>query len=218
MPLCKEKEMKTKTMIVTVLLAFVLFSAGCAAQDATNQPGEVTSVPTVTTNSGVATEAAGETAITPTGAVEEATTQGAEQTDTTPSVSTEDGTPAAEASGTAGIPQTGLGAVGLPDDIDEVMRVLVETGATLELGEAVENETLSVPGQILRINGEDVQIFTYDSVEELEAQASQVADEGDPEDEPHFYKLGNMLVRYVGSDPGVRDLLEDVLGAQVAGQ
>jgi hypothetical protein len=99
-----------------------------------------------------------------------------------------------------------------------MLRVLRTAGATVELGDAVENELLSISGQSVMINGEEVQIFTYASAEELETVASQVADEGDPEDEPHFYKLGNMLVRYIGSDPGVRDLLEDVLGAQAAGQ
>ena len=47
------------------------------------------------------------------------------------------------------------------------MRVLRETGATVELGDPVEEDRLSVPGQIIRINGEEVQIFTYNSVEEL---------------------------------------------------
>jgi hypothetical protein len=51
-----------------------------------------------------------------------------------------------------------------------------------------------------------------------EADASRLARQGDPEAEPHFYKLGNMLVRYIGDDTLVRDLLEDVLGAQAAGQ
>ena len=136
----------------------------------------------------------------------------------TPTPFGDSGTPATEAGGSAGIPQTGPGDAGVPDDLDEVIRVLIETGATVELGDVVEQEGVSLPGHILMINGEEVQIFTYESAEKLEAQASQLADTDDPEDEPHFYKLGNMLVRYVGSDPGMRDLLEDVLGAQAAGQ
>lgn len=135
-----------------------------------------------------------------------------------PTVATDDGTAPEGASGTAVIPETGPGDAGVPDDINELIRVLRETGATVELGEAVEQESLSVPGQIITINGEEVRIFTYASAEELEAQASQLANLDDPEGEPHFYQLGNMLVQYAGRDTGVRDLLEDVLGAQAAGQ
>jgi hypothetical protein len=99
-----------------------------------------------------------------------------------------------------------------------VIQVLSESGATLELGDEVQQEGLAVSGQTLRITGEEVQIFTFASEEELEAQASQLADDGDPEDEPDYCKLGSMLFHYVGTDTTVRDLLEDVLGARAAGQ
>lgn len=135
-----------------------------------------------------------------------------------PAVSTEGSAAAEGAGGTVVIPETGDSLAGIPDDLDEVVRVLRAAGASVELGEAVEQDFLQLPGKILRIDGEEVQIFTYVSAEELEVQASQLPDDGNPENEPQFYKMGNLLLRYVGRDPGVRDLLEDVLGAQAAGQ
>jgi len=157
--------------------------------------------------------------MTPTGAVEEATsTQEAGEVEMTPNITTENHTPAAEADGTAGIPQTGFGDAGIPDDLNEVIRVLNATGVMVEVGDEVQQDSVTAAGRILVIDGEDVRFFTYGSAEELEVQASQLADDGDPEREPRFYKLGNMLVFYAGRDPGVRDLLEDVLGAQAAGQ
>lgn len=123
-----------------------------------------------------------------------------------------------ESAGTAAIPQTGPGEAGIPDDLDEVLRVLRTAGATVNLADPVESDVLTVPGQIVHINSEEVEFYAYESAEQAEVEASLVADLGDPEAEPQFYKMGNMLVRYVGNDTLVRDLLEDVLGARAAGQ
>lgn len=210
--------MKNKFVLILTLLGLALVSAACAAQEADTDPGAATPMETVSTGDNTAVaEETGEVAETPTAAAESGTpAQGSENTGTTPTVSAEGGTPSQGTGDTAVIPQTGPGDAGLPDDLDEAIRVLRETGATVEMGEAVEQDFLTIPGQSIMINGEEVQIFTFSSAEELEAQASQL--DGNPEDEPHFYKMGSMLVRYAGSDPGVRDLLEDVLGAQAAGQ
>jgi hypothetical protein len=213
----KENQMKNKFVLIIALLAVALVSAACAAQEATNEPGAVTTMPATSTD-GVATlEGTSETAPTPTGATP---ATGADETSTAPTTSPDGSGATQGASGTAVIPQTGGGGVvaGAPDDLDEVMRVLREAGAAVELGDTVQQDFLSVPGQSIRVNGKEVQVFTYDDLETLEIQVSQVEDLNPPEGEAHFYKLGNMLVRYVDSDPGVRDLLEDVLGAQAVGE
>ncbi|HEX5809986.1 MAG TPA: hypothetical protein VFY25_15055 [Anaerolineales bacterium] len=212
--------MKNKYILFTFLLMLALVSAACSAQNTTSEPGAATTLPTATTGAELATEEATEAAMTPTGSVEVGTPdQGTAETGTTPTGSADSGTPAPESGGSAGIPQTGPGDAGVPDDLDEVMRVLRELGVTVDLGDPIdEADFVSIPGQILFIDGEEVEIYTFNSAEELEAQATGLADLNDPEDEPQFYKMGNMLVRYTGSDPGVRDLLENVLGAQAAGQ
>lgn len=209
--------MKLKLLLIGLLLA--LFATACAAQDATEAPGGSTAVATTSTENGTATEEPGEADTTSTPVVAtDAPTQAAEETAAAPTTAAGEGTPGQEAAGTAGIPQTGDGDAGVPDDLDEMLRVLRTAGATVKLGDTVEQDFLSVPGQILTINGEEVQLFVYNSAEELETQASQLATNAGTEEEPHFYKLGNMLVRYVGREPDIRDLLEDVLGAQAVGQ
>src|SRR5512145_205283 len=170
--------MKNKLVFFMVLLALTLFAAACGAQEATTEPGAATSVSTVTMDSGtateVATEGADEAAMTPTGAADEGTpSQSTGETGTTPTAS---------ADGTAVIPQTGLGDAGLPDDVDEIVRVLIETGVTVERGDEITQDFVPVPGQSILINGEEVQIFTYGSAEELEAQVTQLLNQGDPED------------------------------------
>jgi hypothetical protein len=206
--------MKNKFVLLNILVVLALFLAACAAQqEATQGSGAVTALPTSAPGSTLAssapTEETGGAAMTPTGAVESpASTQGAEGGAVIPQTG----------DGGAVNPQAGPGDAGLPDDLDEVMRVLTAAGATLELGDTVENDYLTVPGQILNINGEEVQIYTYDSAEDVDLQASQIPDTTDPEDRPHVYRMGRMLVIYTGGDPGVLDLLEDVLGARATAE
>lgn len=99
-------------------------------------------------------------------------------------------------------------------------------GAEVELGEPVEQTFFSVAGQILKINGEDVQVFEYESAEAMEADAAQVAPDGSSIGTsmvtwvatPHFFKSGRMLVLYVGDDATILDLLESAMGEQFAGR
>ncbi len=142
----------------------------------------------------------------------------AETATSEPAQTTEESTMTEEAGATAGVTQTGPGESGVSEDLDDVMRVLLETGATAQLADPVESDVLSAPGQIVLINDEEVEFYTYASAEEAAAQAPLVADLTNPEGEPQFYRLGNMIVRYVGSNDVVHDLLENVLGAQAAGQ
>lgn len=213
--------MKNKFSLIIIVLTLALLSAACAAQDATNEPVDVTTVPTTSTDSVATADATGEADTTPTGAAGDSTpAQGAGETSAAPTSSPDGSSSTPSSSGTAIIPQTGgdAGEAGIPDDLDEVIRILIETGATVEIGDAFDLQAVSVPGQTIRINGEEVQIFTYPSAEQLEVDAAQVEELNPPLEEPYFYKMGTMLVRYVGTDPLVRDLLEDVLGADVVGQ
>lgn len=213
--------MKNKFSLIIIVLTLALLSAACAAQDATNEPVDATTVPTTSTDSVATTDATGEANTTPTGAAGDSTpAQGAGETSTAPTPSPDGSASTPSSSGTAIIPQTGgdAGEAGIPDDLNEVIRILIETGATVEIGDAFDLDAVSVPGQTISINGEEVQIFTYPSAEQLEVDAAQVEELNPPLEEPYFYKMGTMLVRYVGTDPLVRDLLEDVLGADVVGQ
>ena len=103
---------------------------------------------------------------------------------------------------------------------------LEAAGARVEVGDSVEQAFFSPVGQIIRVNGADVQIFEYESAEAMESEASEVAPDGGSietsmvhwVDTPQFYKAGRIIVLYFGSDLTILSLLEDVLGSQFAGR
>jgi len=103
---------------------------------------------------------------------------------------------------------------------------LQAAGATVEVGDSVVQDFFTPEGQIVKVNGQDVHVFEYESAEAMEAEASQVAPDGGSVgtsmmmwmDAPHFYKTGRILVLYIGSDTAVLGLLDKVLGSQFAGR
>ena len=107
-----------------------------------------------------------------------------------------------------------------------LLATLESAGATVEVGDSVEQPFFSPLGNIIKVNGADVQVFEYPSSEAMESEASQVAPDGGSTgtsmitwvDTPHFYKAGRIIVLYVGSDDAVLGLLKDALGPQFAGR
>jgi hypothetical protein len=111
-------------------------------------------------------------------------------------------------------------------DQNSLMEVLKAAGLTVENGDSIEQPFFTVPAQIIRVNGADVQVFQYETPEAMEADASQVAEDGGSVGTsmmswmatPHFYKTGRILVLYVGDDQKVIDVLTGALGPQFAGR
>ena len=111
-------------------------------------------------------------------------------------------------------------------EMTSLVDALRAEGATVESSEPVEQPFFSVGGEILKVNGADVQIFEYETPEAMEADAAKVAPDGGSigtsmvswMEPPHFYKAGRIIVLYVGQDKAVLDLLESVLGHQFAGR
>ena len=99
-------------------------------------------------------------------------------------------------------------------------------GATVEPGDPIEQVFFTVEGQIIKVNGADVQVFEYETAEVMEADAAQVEPDGGSIGTsmvawvatPHFYKAGRILVLYVGDDQAILDLLAGALGPQFAGR
>ena len=108
----------------------------------------------------------------------------------------------------------------------EFVDALRAAGATVEPSEPITQVFFTPEGNILKVNGADVQVFEYESEEAMEAEASQVTPDGGSigttmvtwMDTPHFYKAGRIIVLYVGSDGAILSLLEEVLGPQFAGR
>ena len=89
-------------------------------------------------------------------------------------------------------------------------------------------------GQLLTVNGEDIQAFEFGSAEEADAavggvsatELSIVTTMADGTQRasmitwavpPHFYKAGKLVVLYVGCDGDVIDALQETMGPQFAG-
>jgi hypothetical protein len=115
-------------------------------------------------------------------------------------------------------------------DYASLVDALRAAGATVEPAGEILQPFFAPPGQALKVNGADVQVFEFIDEDQAEAAASQVAPDGGsfsgPDgvsqvgwiDTPHFFKSGRLIVMYVGSDPAVTGLLEPVLGQQFAGR
>jgi len=112
------------------------------------------------------------------------------------------------------------------EDQASLIAALQTAGATVEVGDAISQEFFSPEGNIIKVNGADVQVFEYESADAMENESSQVAPDGGSigtsmvswMDTPHFYKTGRIIALYVGSDQTSLDLLEMVIGPQFAGQ
>jgi hypothetical protein len=107
-----------------------------------------------------------------------------------------------------------------------LISALKAAGAIVELGEPISQPFFTPEGSIVKVNRADVQIFEYESSEEMGNEASPVSSDGGAIgtsmvnwlDAPHFYKVGRIVVLYVGSDAPVLDFLEGALGSQFGGR
>jgi hypothetical protein len=112
------------------------------------------------------------------------------------------------------------------EDQDSLIAAMQAADATVEVGEPIKQDFFSPQGNIIKVNGADVQVFEYENVEAMKDEASHVAPDGGSigtsmvtwMNPPHFYKAGRIMVLYVGSDQAILDVLEKVMGAQFAGQ
>jgi len=116
-------------------------------------------------------------------------------------------------------------AVGSVTDYASLIDKLRAAGVSVDAAGEVEQPFLSVTGKMIKLYGEDVQVFQYTSAVEMEAQAAPISRDGmavgtrkifwvGP---PHFFKQGRLLVLYVGDNDKVLKALEAVLGRQFAG-
>ncbi len=99
-------------------------------------------------------------------------------------------------------------------------------GATVEVEGEITQPFFAVEGNIVIVNGGSVQVFEYTDVATAEAEAALVSPDGSSVGTtmvgwvatPHFYKVGRLIVLYVGDDTAVINMLEAELGSQFAGR
>lgn len=103
---------------------------------------------------------------------------------------------------------------------------LSAAGLRVEQSGEVDQPFLSVTGRMIRVLGEDVQLFQYSTAAVMEAQADMISPDGGTVGmtklqwigSPHFYKQGRLLVLYVGDNEKVLHALEQALGRPFAGR
>lgn len=101
----------------------------------------------------------------------------------------------------------------------ELVDALRRAGATIEPAGQVEQPFFSVQGQIIRVNGLDVQVFEYADEAAQQAESDQISNSGSVigttmitwVDQPNFWAKGRIIVLYVGSEQPLLDLLGSVL-------
>jgi hypothetical protein len=99
-------------------------------------------------------------------------------------------------------------------------------GVSVEMGDEITQPFFAVKGKIVKLNGNDVQVFEYADANKASADAALVARDGSsigtgmPNwiSAPHFFKKDNLIVLYVGDNKTVLDVLTQVLGVQFAGR
>jgi hypothetical protein len=112
---------------------------------------------------------------------------------------------------------------GRPQTLEALGEHLRASGADVSEAGQVTQPFMSEPGNVLRVNGEDVQVFAYAdeaaALADAEALASILAGRGAvmiswvaP---PHGYHAGRLVALYVGSDADTLRLMEDVFGPQL---
>ena len=84
----------------------------------------------------------------------------------------------------------------------------------------------SVEGRIIKVNGEDIQVFEYANIADADADSSLVSPDGSSVgtnmitwiSAPHFFKKEKLIVIYIGENNNIMNGLEKALGKQFAGQ
>ena len=120
-----------------------------------------------------------------------------------------------------------VGCSGYPpgSQTDTLISDLKGAGAEVTMGDTVEQPFFSVSARILKVNGEDVQVFEYAYAGTADAQAARVSSTGSTigtsmiswVNTPHFFKKDGLIVLYVGRNQSVLDALKGVLREQFAG-
>ena len=111
-------------------------------------------------------------------------------------------------------------------DFDRLSEALRAAGATVRTGGTVQQPFLSVPGRILVVNGEDVQVFEYGDASAAQSEAARVSSDGGSVGTtlitwvapPHFFRRDRVIALYVGSNASVLSALSSSLGPQFAGR
>ncbi len=113
-----------------------------------------------------------------------------------------------------------------PSEYDSLVENIRAAGGVVTPNGEITQPFLSVEGKIIKVDGQDIQVFEYASIQVASNDAALVSPDGSSAgttmiswiSAPHFYKSGKLIVIYIGTETSVIGILENVLGAQFAGR
>jgi hypothetical protein len=111
------------------------------------------------------------------------------------------------------------------EDVSSFILSLQAAGAAVESDGALSHEFLSVEGLLLKVNGEDLQVFEYADADAAQADAARISADGFSVgnsmiswvDTPHFFRAGRVMAVYIGENQEMIASLEATLGKPFAG-
>jgi len=131
-----------------------------------------------------------------------------------------------------------IGLVGCGGQVSAEEKALIKqlqaSGATVVQTSDSAEWPLSGTEQSIKVNGDVVEVYMYDSFQEANVDAAGISPDGQKVGEGtgqdqitmkvplahslfHFYKKGRLIVFYDGSNSRVINLLRSALGPQIAG-
>ena len=110
-------------------------------------------------------------------------------------------------------------------DLASLLDSLRAAGAGGNVIGEVDQPFLTVKGTMIKVRGEDVQVYQYANAGTADAEAAKISRDGTTVGKskihwigtPHFYKKEKLLVLYLGDNDAVLKTLETHLGRQFAG-
>lgn len=109
---------------------------------------------------------------------------------------------------------------------DDFIAALETEGLPIEIGDRISQDFFTPVGQVVRTGDLDLQVFEFPSPTDAAAAGGSISADGGSIGttmvtwvaSPHFYQRDNLIVLYIGDDASTLEMLEDLLGAQIAGR
>lgn len=111
-------------------------------------------------------------------------------------------------------------------DYNRLIDTLRAAGLSAVPAEEVDQPFFTVPGKLIKIGDEDVQVFQFSDAAAASKQAALISPDGSSVGtsmihwigSPHFFRKGPLLVLYVGDSEEMKKALEISLGQQFSGK
>ena len=109
---------------------------------------------------------------------------------------------------------------------NELVAALRSNGSAVETLDLISQPFFEPEGQIISVDGYEVQVFEYSNKDDALLAAETIASDGGSIgttmvswiEAPHFFRSGRLIVLYVGGEDAVVEALQAALGPQIAGR